>query len=98
MEESKLKCPTSVVVPSGRNQLLNASDLYPTLRSYNGSEKSLVFDKLVNKKQLAEQLEISQSYINKLMAEEGLPYFKLGRSVRFRISEVAEWLSKRRYP
>ena len=53
---------------------------------------------LVTKRQLAVQLALSPSYISKLMSEEGLPYIKIGRAVRFRPKEVVEWLSKRRMP
>jgi excisionase family DNA binding protein len=60
--------------------------------------KQLVFENLVTKKQLAESLSISKSFINKLMANEGLPYRQLGRAVRFSVSEVADWLHTKRRP
>ena len=56
------------------------------------------FEKLLSKCQLAERLGISESFINKLMIEDGLPYIKLGRAVRFRISEVMEFLNRRKRP
>lgn len=56
------------------------------------------FEKLVTKEQLASTLEMGKSTISKLMVEEGLPYFKLGRAVRFRISEVVAWLERRHRP
>lgn len=64
----------------------------------NGSSLDQVFEKLVTKKQLAAHLEVSESFINKLMKLEGLPYITLGRAVRFRILEVAEWLQPRSRP
>lgn len=67
-------------------------------RNINASSPILFFDRLLTKKQLAEQLALSQSYISKLMAEEGLPRVKIGRAVRFRLSEVLDWLQKRRQP
>ena len=57
-----------------------------------------VFDNLLTKKLLAERLGLSQSYISLLMKDEGLPHLKIGRAVRFRISEVAIWLQKRSRP
>ncbi len=65
-----------------------------------------IFDNLVKdllegfltKKDLAQRLSVSQGFINKLMSEEGLPHFKVGRAVRFRLEEVALWLSERRRP
>ncbi len=68
---------------------------------FSGEERTsspLLFENLVTKKQLTELLGLSLSYVSLLMAEEGLPYFKLGRAVRFRVSEVAAWLQKRRRP
>lgn len=65
------------------------------------SNQARVFDKLeclVTKEQLAGSLALSRGYINKLMATEGLPYLKIGRAVRFRVSEVAAWLQKRSQP
>ncbi len=53
---------------------------------------------LVTKKQLAVSLALSQSYLSKLMVVDGLPHFKIGRAVRFRVSEVAAWLQKRSQP
>jgi len=55
-------------------------------------------DNLLTRKQLAEKFGLSPSFISKLMAEEDLPYLKIGRAVRFRISEVAVWLQKRSRP
>lgn len=56
------------------------------------------FECLVTKEQLAGSLALSRSYISKLMAAEGLPYLKIGRAVRFRVSEVVAWLQKRSQP
>ena len=53
---------------------------------------------LVTKQQLAQQLALSPSYISKLMSDEGLPYIKIGRAVRFRPKEVVEWLNERKMP
>lgn len=53
-----------------------------------------LFENWVKKEQLAQHLACSPSYINKLMCE-GLPRTKFGRAVRFRISEVEEWLQRR---
>ena len=55
------------------------------------------FEKCITKTQLAHQIEVSESFINKLMLQ-GLPHFQIGRAVRFRVSEVVEWLQKRRRP
>lgn len=57
-----------------------------------------VFENLLTKKLLSEKLGLSQSYLSLLMKDEGLPHLKIGRAVRFRISEVAVWLQKRSRP
>ena len=63
-----------------------------------GFQAPLLFENLLTKKLLAQKLGLSQSYISLLMKEEGLPYLKIGRAVRFRISEVVVWLQKRSRP
>jgi len=64
----------------------------------NLTDLDKAFEALVTKRQLAERLALSQSYINHLMSVEGLPHFKIGRAVRFRVQEVVTWLQKRRQP
>jgi len=64
----------------------------------NSSDLERTFEALLTKKQLSERLALSQSYINLLMAEGGMPHFKIGRAVRFRVREVVAWLQKRSQP
>lgn len=68
-----------------------------TTRDLNPSR--MIFDNrvesLLTKKELSQILKISVSYINKLM-KKGLPYFRIGRSVRFRCSEVVIFLERRK--
>jgi excisionase family DNA binding protein len=73
-------------------------NVYPCASSNDvQSTKQTVSENFFDKEQLAEKLAMSQSYIDKLMTQ-GLPRYKFGRSVRFRFSEVMEWLQKRRFP
>ena len=58
----------------------------------------IYFESLVDKEKLAGKLDLSVSYINKMMRVEGLPYLKLGKSVRFRVSEILSWLQERKRP
>ena len=76
-----------------------------TIPSAGGFASALIFDnqrkgleRLVTKKELGEVLALSQSFINELMSDGGLPYIKIGRAVRFRVSEIMAWLQKRRRP
>jgi excisionase family DNA binding protein len=55
---------------------------------------NLVFEKLIDKKQLADLLGASVSFIEKKMVL-GLPHLKDGKFVRFRYSEVMTWLERR---
>ncbi|MBI3294424.1 MAG: helix-turn-helix domain-containing protein [Deltaproteobacteria bacterium] len=64
----------------------------------NLADLDRAFEILLTKKQLAERLAFSQSFINKLMSEEALPHYRVGRAVRFRVREVVAWLQKRRQP
>lgn len=63
-----------------------------------GSNTPQLFEKPIwmTKADLAGHLQLSQSMISKLMTE-GLPRRKIGRSVRFRLDLVEEWLSRRSY-
>lgn len=54
--------------------------------------------KLMTKVELSHFLNISISFIDKLIAEEGLPRFKIGKSVRFTKNEVMEFLERRQRP
>jgi excisionase family DNA binding protein len=75
---------------------LATRDLNPI--NNGGTKVKKVFDNLITKGELAQTLQVSISYVEKLMANEGLPHFKIGRSVRFRYEEVREWLLRRRFP
>lgn len=50
-----------------------------------------LFENLITKKELAHKLSVSEGLINRLMAEEALPHLKIGRAVRFRLSDVLAW-------
>jgi excisionase family DNA binding protein len=71
------------------------------MHSYLGSgqnQNQPFFDNLLTREQLAEKFGLSPSFISKMMAKEDLPYLKIGRAVRFRVSEVVIWLQTRRRP
>jgi excisionase family DNA binding protein len=52
-----------------------------------------LFDKWITKKQLADALGMSISFINKWM-KYGLPCRRFGRAVRFRLYDVTAWLER----
>jgi excisionase family DNA binding protein len=84
------RCSTPVLPRGGL-----ATSIAATKLSLNGA---VVFENLVTREQLAEMLVLSPSFISKLMSEGRLPYIKIGKSVRFRVSEVMTWLQKRSRP
>ena len=52
-------------------------------------------ENLLTKKDVATLLNLSVSMINKLMTK-GLPYIKIGKSVRFNEESVLNWIIKER--
>lgn len=50
---------------------------------------------MLNKKELAKELSISVSMVDKLLAQ-GMPHLKIGKSVRFELQEVKDWLKRRK--
>jgi excisionase family DNA binding protein len=68
------------------------------LEKFDMNTEDRFFENLITKKQLCKTMNLSLSYISFLMAEEGLPYFKIGRAVRFRGKDVVVWLQKRIQP
>jgi excisionase family DNA binding protein len=45
---------------------------------------------------LADHLGVTPRYVRRLIAEERIPYLKLGRLIRFDPDEIAEWLESAR--
>jgi excisionase family DNA binding protein len=48
--------------------------------------------------QLADRLGITVRHVRRLVAEKQLPYYKVGRLVRFDPAEITAWLGTRRVP
>ena len=46
----------------------------------------------VNVPTVAIHLGVSQSWVSKAVVEESIPVRRVGRSLRFRLSEIDEWL------
>ena len=51
-------------------------------------------DNVLNKEELAKELNISVPMVNKLM-RQGMPRIKIGTAVRFELVEVVKWLKER---
>ena len=52
-------------------------------------------DGWVGKKEMAEHLKISQATLHGWMKKGTIPYVRLGRSVRFKLSQVDEAVNRR---
>jgi excisionase family DNA binding protein len=53
-------------------------------------------EKYLNAKELGEFLSMSSGTIYYLCHLDLIPYYKIGRLVRFKESEIIEWLSKKK--
>ena len=52
-------------------------------------------ERLIDKKTLAEATGLTVSFIEKAMHSYSLPFYRLGRNVKFKISEVNKWIEQR---
>jgi len=53
-------------------------------------------EKLLTPQQVAETLDVKVSTIYQWTHQEFIPHIKIGRFVRFRISEIERWLDERK--
>ena len=53
-------------------------------------------DTLLTIANLAETLQLTESAIRKFVLENSIPYIKIGGAVRFRPSEIEQWIESRR--
>lgn len=57
---------------------------------------ALEMEKLVDKKELSTITGLSIRFIETAMKQHGLPFHKLGESVRYYPSEVAQWIASKK--
>ena len=55
-------------------------------------EKEVTIEKWVNLKDIAEHLSVSQDTVRTWIKEGKLPFDKAGKSYKFKISEVDDWV------
>jgi excisionase family DNA binding protein len=53
-------------------------------------------EKLVGLKEVADHLGMSESFVQKAIYRYDLPVWKVGRRVRFRLSEIDAWIERTR--
>ncbi len=51
-------------------------------------------DLYLSKKQAADYLSISLSFIERLMAEEALPFYRVKRKILLRKHEIDQWIER----
>jgi excisionase family DNA binding protein len=49
---------------------------------------------ILNKKQLSNYLGISIGKIDNLIKNKNIGYYKIGKSVRFKVEDVNDWITK----
>lgn len=73
------------------------SGLDPSKNINKCNSPSLFFEnQFVDRLRLSEIIALAPSTISKLMVSEGLPYYKIGKACRFKVSEVVAFLEKRK--
>jgi excisionase family DNA binding protein len=53
-------------------------------------------EKLVGLKEVADHLGMSESFVQKAIYRHDLPVWRVGRRVRFRLSEIDAWIERTR--
>jgi len=53
-------------------------------------------EQLLTPKQLSELLQVDVSTVYLWTHTEFIPHYKVGKSVRFKVSDVEDWLAKRK--
>jgi excisionase family DNA binding protein len=83
-----------------RNNGAGANELTTPINKVSTAEtKKLFFENiLVDRKELARLLMVSPSFVSKLKSDEGLPFYKIGRATRYKLSEVMVFLERRARP
>jgi excisionase family DNA binding protein len=64
--------------------------------SHNAETLDDTGNRLLGKREMAPQLRISRRTLDLWMAKGWVPYFKIGRSVRFKLDDVLEKLNQHR--
>ena len=87
-------------MPTGskNHKIQSAATLNDSAKCANYAVETQIFENLITKNVLAKLLSVSVSYIDKLVRDKNIPYYKIGRCIRFRVGEVVEWLRSRRLP
>lgn len=53
-------------------------------------------EKLLSKKEIMEETGLKVSFIDKAIKCYQLPYYKIGKSIKFKLSQVNLWIEQRK--
>ena len=53
-------------------------------------------ERLLTKKEVAGRWQVSEKTVERRMRKDGLPYIRIGRQIRFRLSDILAWEKKNR--
>lgn len=56
----------------------------------------MITDRLITKDELCKFLKISKSKIDFMIKENSIPYYKIGKNVRFNFNDLENWLVEKR--
>lgn len=56
----------------------------------------MIAEKFVEPREIARHLSMSLSWIHKMAIYSDIPVYRVGKNLRFKISEVEEWISRAR--
>ena len=72
--------------------------LFPVILNYTEfppKSKGRLMDRLLNPKEVAELLGVPLSMVYKMTREKTIPFYKIGKYIRFQESVVDQWLQKK---
>lgn len=83
------------------NKIMQNNDFIKSTSTFNSDKvfapvesQREFFEKCITKKQLASYLNMSIGFVNKMM-NDGMPYRKYGKAVRFWLSDVLVWFQRK---
>lgn len=76
------------------SEIRNLKNQKTSTNDHNQLFEMQIAEDFLTKAMLAEKLCCSRSYVNKLMRQRKIPFLKIGRSVRFKYSDVVAALQK----
>ena len=77
-------------------QLFTKKVLEKLVPIFKGLEKTSANDFIFDKKQLSKYLNVPESWVYRQTCDHNIPYYKLGRYLRFKKPEIDKWLEEQK--